>query len=323
MASALVIDNRQAQSPQRRALLIMVAKIAFIIFTVEALIMLMISGFDLEGLLDSTSLTIVATPLIYLWVVRPFANAARTASASLTDQLSETQRLLEQNEKLRTALQQFSENTAQIHERVLEKIGADLHDGPAQLLTYTLLKLNRVFPIVERSGEKKSIDDFKSLNEVLGQTLREVREISTGLSLPELSAASIADAIHLAVRRHQEFTGSKVAVQCENLPENTTLSQKICAYRIVQEGLSNAFKHAQDTAPSVSVRHEAELEISVQDGGCGFDPETVPDKSLGLNGMRARVQALGGKFEIISSVGAGTKVSAYLRVQPTPVDRSV
>ena len=322
MALALTVDNRQVQSPQISDLVIMVAKIAFIIFTVEALVMLMLSGWNptpaviVECLIDSISLTAIATPLIYLWVARPFADAARTASYSLTDQLAESQCLLDQNEKLRSTLQKFSENSAQIHERVLEKIGANLHDGPAQLLTFTLLKLDRLSAVIDRAGDQRSLDDYRSLTEVMKQTLREVRDISTGLSLPELNAVSITDAIHLAARRHQEFTGCKVSVSCENLPDNAPLSQKICAYRIVQEALSNSFKHAQDTTPRVSARLGSELQICVQDGGRGFDPETVSDSSLGLNGMRARVQALGGRIEIISSVGAGTKIAAYLRVEP-------
>jgi signal transduction histidine kinase len=322
MTAAMVVDDHESQSEFSRDLVIMVAKIAFIIFTIEALIMFMLSGWNpthaviVEGLIDSTSLTVIASPLIYLWVARPFANTARIASASLKNQLAERQRLLDQNEKLRQALQQFSEHSAQIHERVLEKIGTNLHDGPAQLLTFTLLKLNRLSDIIERAGDKRSVDDYRSLSEVLKQTLREVRDISTGLSLPELNSASITDAIHLAVHRHQEFTGCKVLVSCEGLPEHATLSQKICAYRIVQEGLSNAFKHTQDTTPVVTARHGSELEICVQDAGEGFNPDEVPDKSLGLNGMRARVQALGGRMEITSSADTGTRITAYLRIQP-------
>ena len=321
MTAASIVDDHQSQSQFSRDLVVMVAKIAFIIFTIEALIMLMLSGWNptqaviVEGLIDSSSLTLIASPLIYLWVARPFANAARSANASLENELAESQRLLDQNEELRRALQQSSEHTVQIHERVLEKIGANLHDGPAQLLTFTLLKLDRLSDVIERVGDKRNIDDYRNLSEALKQTLREVRDISTGLSLPELNSASIADAIHLAVRRHQEFTGCKVLVSCENLPGHATLSQKICAYRIVQEGLSNTFKHTEDAAPVVTARYGSELEICVQDGGKGFSPGAVSDKSLGLNGMRARVQALGGRLEITSSAGTGTRIAAYLLIQ--------
>ena len=321
MTAASTIDAVNQRSPVPRDLLGMVLKIAFIIFTVEALIMMVLFRWDdnpqaiYEGILDSTCLTVIASPLIYLWVVRPFAHAARTARTNLTSQLAQSQHLLDQNEKLSADLQKFSKSTAGIHERVLEKIGADLHDGPAQLLTFTLLKLNRLIPLVERAGDKKNLDDLTNLTDVLGRALREVRDISTGLSLPELRSASMTEAIQLAVRRHQEFTGSQVTVDFDNLPEVSALSQKICAYRFVQEGLSNAFRHGRSTTPRVAASGDTELEICVSDDGCGFDLSTVSDKSLGLNGMRARVQALGGRFNVSSELGHGTTVIAKLRIQ--------
>lgn len=122
----------------------MVAKIACIIFLIEALIMLVLSQVDIRDfevyvdVLDATTLALVASPIIYLSVTWPFADAAREANTKLTQQLEESRLLLEQNEKLRVSLQQTSESSAEIHERMLQKIGAELHDGPAQLLTYTL-----------------------------------------------------------------------------------------------------------------------------------------------------------------------------------------
>ena len=104
-------------------------------------------------------------------------------------------------------------------------------------------------------------------------------------------------------------------VDFDNLPEVSALSQKICAYRFVQEGLSNAFRHGRSTTPRVAASGDTELEICVSDDGCGFDLSTVSDKSLGLNGMRARVQALGGRFNVSSELGHGTTVIAKLRIQ--------
>ena len=125
-------------------LLAMVGRIACIIFSIEILIMAMLTVWDLRELgvmidvLDPTILTVLASPIIYVLVARPFAEAAREANAKLKRQLEETQRLLEQNERLRSSLQEASESSADMHEKMLQKIGAELHDGPAQLLTYTL-----------------------------------------------------------------------------------------------------------------------------------------------------------------------------------------
>lgn len=301
---------------ETRQLLVMVGKIACIIFTIEALIMLMLSGWKLdssvirEGLLDATSLTIVSSPLIYLWVARPFDQAARKARAELSGQLEQTTQLLEQNEALRAALQASSETTAETHENVLQKIGAELHDGPAQLLSFTLLKLDRLGKSVHRTGDPASIADLQSLREVMGQALREVREISTGLSLPELATSSITEAIALAVQRHEEATSTRVALNMTDMPGTASLVQKICAYRLIQESLSNVFKHAQGAQGRVTASGaRGQMIICVSDTGGGFDPQSARRSGLGLPGMRARVQAIGGRFDVVSTEG-GTTVTA-------------
>ncbi|MFM9827370.1 MAG: sensor histidine kinase [Sphingomonas sp.] len=310
-------------------LLVMVGKIACIIFTVEVLIMLMLSGWNLdagvikEGLLDATILTIVSSPLIYLWVGRPFVDTARSARAELSNQLSKTTRLLDQNEMLRAALQASSEITAETHENVLQKIGAELHDGPAQLLSFTLLKLDRLGRTVQKTGDVSSLADLEQLREVMAQALREVRDISTGLSLPELAPASITDAIALAVQRHEEMTGTRVAVQLSDLPEVTSLAQKICAYRFIQEALTNACKHAQSKQIRIFATGQSPITISVSDDGRGFDPQAVRRGGLGLPGMRARVQALGGRLDSASGGGKGTTLTASFDLKPPEINRQV
>ena len=312
---------------ETRHLLVMVGKIACIIFTVEVLIMLMLSGWNLdaavikEGLLDATILTLVSSPLIYLWVARPYADATRKARAELSAQLEKTTRLLDQNEKLRADLQASNETTAETHENVLQKIGAELHDGPAQLLSFTLLKLDRLGKTVRRVGDQASIADLDKLREVMAQALREVRDISTGLSLPELASASIEEAIALAVQRHEEVTGTRIAVAMADMPGAASLAQKICAYRFIQEALTNAFKHAKCQQIAIAAMGREHMRISVTDDGRGFNPQSVRRGGLGLPGMRARVQALGGRLEIASAVGEGTTVTAVFELKPAEINR--
>ena len=308
---------------------VMVGKIACIIFTVEALIMMVLFRWDVnpqvitEGMIDAISLTLICSPLIYLWVGRPFVEATRKARAELSDQLEKTTRLLAQNEKLRADLQASSETTAETHENVLQKIGAELHDGPAQLLSFTLLKLDRLGKTVQRTGDQTSMADLDKLREVMSQALREVRDISTGLSLPELESTSIREAIALAVQRHEEVTGTRIAVQMTDMPETATLAHKICAYRLIQEALTNASKHAQSKHIRVTAHGRKHTEISVTDDGKGFDPQSARRKGLGLPGMRARVQALGGRLKISSRPGKGTALTATFDLNPAEINRRV
>ena len=151
---------------------------------------------------------------------------------------------------------------------------------------------------------------------VLTDTLREVRGISTGLSLPELDTVTVEETIQLVIRRHEEFTGSKIALSTLALPRQVPISQKAAIYRFIQEALSNAFKHGKATSTRVSARGGNGLEISVTDDGQGFDPDAVTPGGLGLTGMRARIQAIGGRLDIKSAPGQGTKATAVFNSKP-------
>lgn len=322
-------------SNQTRQMLMMVWWIGIIHFLVEALIMATLSGWHLsrpvimEGLLDSTLLTLLSTPLIYAWVAKPFitsANDAETAlshtirdqaeqAATLESTLASLNRSLEQNEDLRIRLQQSNEKIAEINELTLQRIGADLHDGPAQLLTYSLLRLGKFAPIVRKAGRKKDADELSFVQVALTDTLTEVRNISRGLSLPQLSTATLGETIALAVTLHQEQTGTKVDLTTEDLPDNAAQALKVCVYRVVQESLANAYRHGQGRDQKVTAHSGTHLVLTVSDNGPGFDALNYNRDGLGLSGMRARVEALGGTMIIDSKVGSGTSLTIKLDLE--------
>ncbi len=94
-----------------------------------------------------------------------------------------------------------------------------------------------------------------------------------------------------------------------NLPdENTKLNETISlvVYRIVQETLNNANKYAKATAVSVDVMiDEQHVKLEIQDNGVGMDTQSDKEKTHGLAGMRHRVLAIGGNFELISEPEQG------------------
>jgi signal transduction histidine kinase len=93
---------------------------------------------------------------------------------------------------------------------------------------------------------------------------------------------------------------------------------KTTVYRLVQEALNNAFRHAGGAGQAVSVGlHGDQLRVEVTDTGPGFDPDTVADdgQHLGLTGMRERVESLGGVFNIESQPGKGTRIRARFPIR--------
>ena len=224
-----------------------------------------------------------------------------------------TRSLLKQNEDLRNSLRMASQENVLIHERVLQKLGADLHDGPAQLLTFALLQADRLLPIIERLEDPKTLSTASSLRSVIADTHKEIRSVSTDLSLPELEGATLLEAIELSIQRHEQLAGVKVTlVDRLEIRVDDMSALSFFAYRFVQECLSNIRKHSGATMAKVDAYTGNRIRISVSDNGHGFNVANVPRTSLGLTGMRSRIRALGGEMEVSSSPTSGTRVTAIL-----------
>jgi signal transduction histidine kinase len=230
--------------------------------------------------------------------------------SQLKERIGELQKLLTQNEDLRVRLERSNATVADANEQFLRRIGADLHDGPAQLLSYTLLRLHRFEALVEKVGSDRERSELALIRDSLGDTLREVRNISEGLALPELDPIALREVIELAISSHERLTNTRVSRRLHDLPEETSQSLKICVYRLVQEGLTNAFRHAGGIGQTVTASGARRLEISICDAGPGLTGESTGAGGLGLAGLRARIEAIGGRLEIASTQGQGTQLAA-------------
>jgi hypothetical protein len=247
---------------------------------------------------------------------------ARTLNETLDKedrQIETLSRLLSQNEELRSRLQSSSNRVVEINERYLHRIGADLHDGPAQLIAFALLRLDSL-----RSNLRKEYPDREGSNEIsavhdaLRDAMREIRELSAGLTLAKLEEMSPLTVIEEIVSAHEKRTETKVKLNAESVPEWLPLPVKITAFRFIQEGLNNAYDHANGIDQTVTCRYDGiDLELEVTDGGPGFVPETVKgsDSGLGLIGLRERIESLGGTLEIRSIPGEGTVLRMRCRIE--------
>ncbi len=229
----------------------------------------------------------------------------------LESQVSELQYLLGQNEILHGRLRQANEDVSSINESVLRHVGADLHDGPAQKLAYAVMRLSGLKrKMKEGKPTAKSLDD---MGLILGETLADVRRMSNGLVLPELKELNIVQAVELAIVSHENFTGSKVTRQLATSAPASSLALRTCVYRLVQEGLTNAFKHAGGKGQRVMLQFDEQVVLQISDAGPGIVlSEGTAVSGLGLRGMQARVEALGGILFIRNKVDGGTMLWAEL-----------
>lgn len=231
---------------------------------------------------------------------------------ALENKLDELAEVLKQNEELRSRVTSANSNSAKVSDQVLSRVGADLHDGPAQLLSLALLRLHEISAALP---DNKALG-IEALDVVRGATqdaLTEIRNISAGVSLPEVDRLTASAVLQLAINNHERRTSTEVEARFGELPVNLSSSVKTCAFRFVQEGLSNAFRHAGGKGQRVVACYfEDTLRMEVSDEGQGFDPanKTGGNETLGLKGLRHRVEALGGTFKIRSAFGQGTSIIA-------------
>ena len=228
--------------------------------------------------------------------------------------VEEMARLAEKNEALALSVQTASEKATALNERFLRRLGADLHDGPAQLVAFAALRLgSRV--LRDRSVSIAARDrELSLIKESLADAMEEIRMISSALALPHIETASLHEVLNAVVNAHEKRMKANVKLRLADEYPALDPATKICVFRFVQEALSNASRHAGSKELSVSQRYEENrLTIDVVDNGTGFDPGSVPRERLGLACLRQRVESLGGNTEIHSSP-QGTRVSMTIHI---------
>src|SRR6266446_5244872 len=217
-------------------------------------------------------------------------------------------------ESQRTVLVDARRASVEMSERFLHRVGADLHDGPAQLIGLALLRLDTLRPLL--AAEHSQSEEFDKIRTVLQDCLREIRHLSAGLAPPHLDSLPLRKVLELAVRQHRQRTGSAVNAAIGKLPANISSLHKVCIYRFVQEGLNNAYRQIGGIGQTVRVGSDgSELTIEVADKGPGFSPShSHGEDGLGLAGLRDRVESLGGEFSLEAQLGRGTRLRASFQV---------
>jgi signal transduction histidine kinase len=169
----------------------------------------------------------------------------------------------------------------------------------------------------EDEGETNSFQSVADVVDVIARAtsdaMKELRGIASGLPLPELQRFSSSEAVERAIRTHERTTGTVVERNISALPPDLPLPVSICIFRVVQEGLTNAYCHAGGLGQTITGSYEDDtVIITVSDEGPGFTPETAlkPGSNLGLRWLRQRVESIGGTLTVQSAEGEGTQLIA-------------
>ncbi len=263
-------------------------------------------------------LAILVIYLLLAGFVRGASDTIQRQQTELAHKVVQLTDLLARNRELNERVRRASASVAQLNEGYLKRIGSELHDGPAQDLGLSILKLDALAARHEKTAtDTDMVTQFNEIGISLQNALKEMRGIAAGLSLPQLTELDLAGTVQHVVRAHERRTGSRVELFFQPPPNAVAPPLRITVYRLIQEALNNAYRHAGGAGQRVRVSSEDDqLLVMVSDSGSGFDPrQAIESGRLGLSGMRERVESLGGGFHIDSQPGQGTTIFARLPLQ--------
>lgn len=252
--------------------------------------------------------------ILYAIVLRGSRTIDRQAR-DLGSRVAELTALLEQNRALHRRVQSASQRVTALNEGHLRRIGADLHDGPAQLVALASLRLDSETVLGAEAPRAAREDEISSIRGSLEEALREIRSICHGLVLPHIENATVPEVVNRAIEAYERRTGMAVERHLTPAAPVLPVPERICIYRFLQEALNNGYRHCRGARQIVSMTANQEVFcLAVSDCGPGFDPAAVSAGSLGLAGLRERVESLGGRFELDTSQ-KGTKVAMTIDVK--------
>ncbi len=223
-------------------------------------------------------------------------------------------RLIEQVQQSREQMRQLAQQTVSAQEEERQHLSRELHDEAGQALTALKMTLETIQLDLPAEMLRQQLDRAVKLADT---TMEGLRTLARDLRPPALDTAGLSPTLEGLCRDFAGWAHLPVDYQgviVEDLPNSANIS----LYRFLQEALTNIAKHAQ--AEQVWIRLQADdrlITLSVEDDGCGFNQVnqstgTKSSKGIGLLGIQERLKLLGGRLELETQPGRGTRLTAYL-----------
>lgn len=252
---------------------------------------------------------------------RRIEQALRRSEADLECRVSQrTSELIQSKERLRSLASQLTLT----EEREQRRLAGELHDYLAQLLVVGRIKLQQ---IRQQISDRHAADALKEVDQIFHDSLTYTRSVMAELAPPMLQEFGLSSALCWLADRMQTH-GLNVEVITQDVIPKPLEDHAVLLFQSVRELLFNVVKHAGTSSATVIVSRTptGELEVTVEDRGCGFDITSATMthvggqlKQFGLFSVRERMEAMGGCMMIESGAGCGTRI--VLRVPCEPMDR--
>ena len=208
----------------------------------------------------------------------------------------------------------LSRRLLKVQETERRKIARDLHDELGQILTAVKINLQTVQPAADGPLTQSVA--------LVDRALQQTRSLTLALHPPLLDDLGLVPALRWLVDAQAQQAGCRITLAAEALPKRPAPAVETACFRIAQEAVTNAQRHAQAHLIAVELLLVGdELHLTVRDDGIGFDlaaarTRALRGASLGVLGMEERVTLAGGRIGWASATGSGTTVRATFPLTP-------
>ncbi|HEY8570681.1 two-component regulator propeller domain-containing protein [Microbulbifer sp.] len=196
-----------------------------------------------------------------------------------------------------------------------QQISRELHDELGQNLTAAKISLQRVAHATSAEDQRQRVCESVSM---LDHMIAQVRNISLTLRPPLLDDVGLVEALKVHLGSVQDRTGVDIGLHVDGGIAKTSRDVRTTIFRLVQEAVSNALRHAGCNRITVALEgRTAGIFLSVQDDGCGFDVKRVWERvlrgeHLGLLGLLERARSAGGELKFDAAPGRGCHITAMI-----------
>lgn len=200
----------------------------------------------------------------------------------------------------------------EIQKETMNYIGREIHDNIGQKLTLSSLYLQQ---LVFENKTQEITDNINNVNDIINESLSELRHLSKSLTDDTLEHNSISELIKNECKRINNLKTHTVIFKNQLSISSLSYKVKSVLLRIVQEFLQNSIKHSQCDSIKISLFNSDEnLSLILQDDGSGFNTNTITSNGIGLKNMKKRAEIINGTYDLESSTNNGTKLTITIPV---------
>ncbi len=250
--------------------------------------------------------------------VRERTESLTLANELLKDEIRDRQHAEQELRTHQQCLESMALELSMAEERERGRIAGELHDQVGQRLILGKIRLDGLTSELIRP---EKIAEAETIKDLLSQSIQDIRSLTFQLRPPILANAGLEPAIRWLGEELRENIGLDVRVTDDQMPKPLPYEIRATLFQAVRELLLNVAKHAGCSSATVDLsRHEDAIVITVAEDGCGFIPADMTSRNsqsrgFGLFNVRQRIEYLGGRFNLHTAPGTGTRVSLQLPLE--------